>query len=76
MKMTPAKVRGALLEQGFKSLSDWARKHGYSQQHVDSVLKRWCGRTSGFPRAGALRIVVSLSQTISKPITPVLKDFN
>jgi hypothetical protein len=72
-KLTPEVVRGALLERGFKSLSDWARQNGYSQQHVSSVIHRWCGRTDGMPKNKAYHIVRKLSATIGKQIVESVK---
>ncbi len=76
MKITPSWVRGELIQRGFdRGFNGWAKQHGYSRQHVSSVVHRWCGRTSGVPKGGAYRIVLGISKTIGQPITLVVPFF-
>ena len=70
-QLTPKMVRGALMQRGL-TLSEWARKNGYSQQHVSSIVHRWTGRTEGMPKNKAYRIVEGISLAIGQPITPVV----
>ncbi|RKZ41605.1 MAG: hypothetical protein DRR16_30335 [Candidatus Parabeggiatoa sp. nov. 3] len=69
--LTPQAVRGALLQCGF-SFSEWGRQNGYSPRYVWLVVKRWTNRESGMPKGGAYRIVLGISKTIGRSITPVV----
>ena len=72
--MTPVQVRRALRDRGY-TYRKVANDYGYKEQYVSKVIRRWAGKSSGFPGAKAYQICVEISLILGKPITPTITRY-
>ena len=67
--MTIDQVLGKLRSDGYRTVMDWSREHGYAHTTVNYVLQRWVG-IKGTPRTGSMveRIIVDLEASVGAPV--------
>lgn len=65
----PTTVRGRLALLGWKSLSAWAKAHGYDRTHVDYAVRTWGKPDHGKARSCYGGITLAILRDLAATIT-------